>query len=138
MEAKALSQAINQQFNNLTIQQTNLRTAYFIWRKPYMVAGKNTFIDSMLQKCGLTNAFNTDRYPEIDSNALIKSKPDVILLSSEPYPFKEKHIAEFKALWPSAIIKIVDGELFSWYGSRLLYAPEYFKKLITELKSLKS
>ncbi len=61
MEANVLSQAINQQFNNLTIQQTNLRTAYFIWRKPYMVAGKNTFIDSMLQKCGLINAFNTGK-----------------------------------------------------------------------------
>jgi ABC-type Fe3+-hydroxamate transport system substrate-binding protein len=137
-EANALSHAIDLQFNNLTIQQTNLRTAYFIWRKPYMVAGKNTFIDSMLQKCGLTNVFNTDRYPEIDANMLIKANPDVILLSSEPYPFKEKHIAEFKALLPSSIIKIVDGELFSWYGSRLLYAPPYFEKLSDELKSVQS
>jgi len=137
-EANALSQAIDQQFNNLTIQQTNLRTAYFIWRKPYMVAGKNTFIDSMLQKCGFSNSFNIDRYPEIDANVLIKVNPDVILLSSEPYPFKEKHIAEFKALLPSAIIKIVDGELFSWYGNRLLYAPRYLQKLSEDLKSAQS
>ncbi len=138
IEADGLSKAIDQQFSNLAIQQTNLRTAYFIWRKPYMVAGKNTFIDSMLQKCGLTNAFNTDRYPEIDADTLIKVNPDVILLSSEPYPFKEKHIAEFTALLPSAIIKIVDGELFSWYGSRLLHAPPYFEKLSDELKSVQS
>ena len=138
IETKALSLAIHQQFNNLIIQQTNLRTAYFIWRKPYMVAGKNTFIDSMLQKCGLSNAFEADRYPEIDANSLIEAKPDVILLSSEPYPFKEKHIAEFTALLPSAIIKIVDGELFSWYGSRLLNTPAYFEKLSEELKSMQS
>jgi len=138
VEANALSKAIDQRFNNFKIQQTELCTAYFIWRKLYMVAGRNTFINNMLQKCGLTNAFNMDRYPEIDANTLIKTNPDVILLSSEPYPFKEKHIAEFKALLPSAIIKIVDGELFSWYGSRLLHAPEYFEKLITELKSVQS
>ena len=137
-EAKALSQAIEQQFNNLTIPQTDLRTAYFIWRKPYMIAGKNTFIDNMLQKCGFTNAFNADRYPEIDTNMLIKANPDVILLSSEPYPFKEKHITEFKELLPLAIIKIVDGELFSWYGSRLLYAPPYLQNLLEELKSAQS
>jgi ABC-type Fe3+-hydroxamate transport system substrate-binding protein len=137
-EARALSHSITQQFDNLAITPLNLRAAYFIWRKPYMIAGKGTFIDSMLQKCGLINAFDDARYPEINSAKLKAAKPDVILLSSEPYPFKEKHIVEFNALLPSAVIKIVDGEMFSWYGSRLLYAPNYFKKLITELKSVKS
>jgi len=132
-EAKMLTQTINQRFDKLTVPESNLRTAYFIWRKPYMAAGKNTFIDSMLQKCGLKNAFELNRYPEIDAQTLINSRPDVILLSSEPYPFKDKHIAEFKAMVPNAIIKLVDGELFSWYGSRLLYAPEYFEILIKEL-----
>jgi ABC-type Fe3+-hydroxamate transport system substrate-binding protein len=137
-QAKTLGGAINQQFNNLTIRQPALRAAYFIWRKPYMVAGKGTFIDSMLQKCGLTNVFEQDRYPEFDTETLVKANPDVIFLSSEPYPFKEKHIAEFKALLPSAIIKVVDGELFSWYGSRLLFAPIYFKKLLAELQAVQS
>jgi ABC-type Fe3+-hydroxamate transport system substrate-binding protein len=129
-EAKDLSQLIQQRFNTLSATPLNLRAAYFIWRKPYMVAGKKTFIDSMLKKCGLTNAFDTERYPEVDATTLADAKPDVILLSSEPYPFKEKHIAEFKAILPSATIKLVDGELFSWYGSRLLHAPEYFNQLI--------
>ncbi|GAC1302036.1 MAG: helical backbone metal receptor [Mucilaginibacter sp.] len=128
-EAKDLSQLIKQRFNSLSTSPLNLRAAYFIWRKPYMVVGKNTFIDSMLQKCGLINAFDIERYPEVDVTMLADANPDVILLSSEPYPFKEKHIAEFKVMLPSATIKLVDGELFSWYGSRLLYAPEYFKKL---------
>ncbi len=135
-EAKDLIYAITQQFDNHNIKPSNLRAAYFIWRKPYMVAGKGTFIDSMLQKCGLTNAFDVPRYPEIDAAKLLAAKPDVILLSSEPYPFKEKHIAEFNSLLPSAVIKIVNGEMFSWYGSRLLYAPEYFGELVGELIKL--
>ena len=135
-EAETLANAITKQFNNLIIQQSGLRTAYFIWRKPYMVAGKNTFIDSMLQKCGLTNAFELDRYPEVDAAMIVNTKPDVIFLSSEPYPFKEKYIAEFKTLLPSAVIKIVDGELFSWYGNRLLQVPAYFEKLARKLKSV--
>jgi ABC-type Fe3+-hydroxamate transport system substrate-binding protein len=135
-EAEILSGKIKQQFNDLIIQRSNLRVAYFIWRKPYIVAGKGTFIDNMLQACQLHNAFEVERYPEVTGELLMQAKPDVILLSSEPYPFKEKHIAEFKAILPDAIIKLVDGELFSWYGSRLLHASTYFDKLINELKSV--
>ena len=58
------------------------------------------------------------------------ANPDFIFLSSEPFPFKEKHIAEFQSICPNVKIKLVDGELFSWYGSRLLKAPEYFRELI--------
>ena len=132
-EALALNNNISLKFNELMLAVSNLRVAYFIWRKPYMVAGKNTFIDDMLQKCGLINAFDMARYPEIDPSLLHETNPDVILLSSEPYPFKEKHIAELKAIAPNAVIKLVDGEMFSWYGSRLLDAPAYFNTLISEL-----
>jgi ABC-type Fe3+-hydroxamate transport system substrate-binding protein len=135
-EANTLSTKINQQFSNLTIKQSNIKVAYLIWRKPYIVAGRGTFIDAMLQKCGLINAFDTERYPEVTSIQLIQAKPDVVLLSSEPYPFKEKHIAEFKTILPNAIIKLVDGELFSWYGSRLLHAPVYFNKLTKDIQSV--
>ena len=134
-ESKNQCNKIKQQFGHLTIKQSNLRAAYFIWRKPYIVAGKSTFIDAMLQKCGLTNAFDIDRYPEITNEILVQAQPDVILLSSEPYPFKEKHINEFKSILPNAIIKLVDGELFSWYGSRLLHAPGYFSNLIQEINN---
>jgi ABC-type Fe3+-hydroxamate transport system substrate-binding protein len=137
-EAKILSTQIARQFNHITIQQSNLKTAYFIWRKPYMVAGKNTFIDNMLLRCGLINVFEWERYPEIDREKLIEANPDVILLSSEPYPFKEKHIAELNAIVPNAIIKLADGEMFSWYGSRLLHATAYFEELLSEIKSVKS
>lgn len=135
-EASSFAAGIAQQFNNTTIQQSSLKVAYFIWRKPYMIAGKGTFLDDMLQKCGFINAFDAERYPEITPELLKQTGPNVIFLSSEPYPFKDKHIAEFKALCPDAIVKVVDGEVFSWYGSRLLQAPEYFTKLIKSIQSV--
>ncbi|MGZ3943910.1 MAG: ABC transporter substrate-binding protein [Mucilaginibacter sp.] len=139
--ATTLANTIKQQFSDLTPdsyrgKQSGLKVAYFIWRKPYMIAGKGTFIDDMLQKCGLTNAFDAERYPEITAEQLIQAKPDVLFLSSEPYPFKEKHIAEFKILCPKASIKVVDGEMFSWYGSRLLHAPAYFSGLMEDIQSV--
>lgn len=108
---------------------SKLKTAYFIWRKPFMAAGNNTFINDMLKRCGLSNVFDSAhfaRYPQISSEQIAAAKPELILLSSEPYPFKEKHIKEFQAICPDAKIRIVDGELFSWYGSRLLKTPPYF------------
>lgn len=108
------------------------RTAYFIWRDPYMTAGSNTFIHHILEVCGLVNAFaDYSRYPQVTTEELQAAAPELILLSSEPYPFKEKHIAEFQAICPDARIMVVDGEMFSWYGSRLLYAPAYFERLLT-------
>lgn len=108
-----------------------LKTLYLIWRKPYMAAGKGTFIDHCLSLCGLENCLDTERYPETDLAGL---KPELVLLSSEPYPFKEKHIAELKLLFPEAQIRLADGEYFSWYGSRMLYAPTYFQELIESLE----
>lgn len=107
-----------------------LSAAYLIWRKPYMAVGGNTFIDNMLRIAGFKNVFaNQDRYPEITPDELSKAKPDVILLSSEPYPFAEKHKAAIMELCPGAQVLLVDGEMFSWYGSRLLFAPQYFRQL---------
>jgi ABC-type Fe3+-hydroxamate transport system substrate-binding protein len=108
-----------------------LRTAYFIWRKPWMTAGGGTFIDDMLRRCSLINIFgDQDRYPVVDPASLANKGCELVLLSSEPYPFREQHIAEIQALLPDAAIRLVDGELFSWYGSRLLHAPAYFQKLL--------
>jgi ABC-type Fe3+-hydroxamate transport system substrate-binding protein len=117
---------------------SHLRTAYFIWRKPYMVAGHDTFINEMMKLCGFENVFtNRDsRYPEISREEILEAKPELILLSSEPYPFKEQHILEFRGLLPDAKIMVVDGEIFSWYGSRLLLAPDYFSRLITSANSI--
>ncbi len=114
------------------------RVLYFIWHGPMMCAGGNTFIDDMLTSIGLTNVASSElslsRYPELSKAQIRESNPDAILLSSEPYPFKDKHIAEFRALVPTASIHLVDGEMFSWYGSRLLKAPSYYKELLSALQ----
>ncbi|MCC9168518.1 helical backbone metal receptor [Pontibacter harenae] len=136
-EARAaeLIQSISQGFEDLIPAQSTIKTAYFIWRKPYMAVGNHNIIDHMLQRCGFQNAFSDlARYPEVFPEQLQKANPQLILLSSEPYPFKEKHIAEFQELCPQALIKNVDGEMFSWYGSRLLHAPSYLQSVIEEVQ----
>ncbi len=136
-EATNLKLEIESKFNQFQQPTANNQqlVSYFIWNKPYMVAGNNTFINEMLKVCGFKNVFEQERYPEIDAEQLAKANPEIILLSSEPYPFKEKHIQEFKAICPNAKVLIVDGEIFSWYGSRLLQAPAYFKQLIESIAS---
>ena len=133
--AEELVQTIKTGFDNLKPAPLTIKTAYFIWRDPFMVVGRNNFIDHMLQRCGFSNVFvNLERYPEITPEQLQLANPQLILLSSEPYPFKQKHIAEFQELCPQATIKVVDGEMFSWYGSRLTKAPEYLHGVIDDVK----
>lgn len=129
-EAERLVNEIKHRFAKLVTEPLNLRVAYLIWRKPYIVVGKHTFIDDLLQKCGLINVCERDRYPEFTTENLAAATPDVVMLSSEPYPFAQKHLDEFKLLLPQAKVLLVDGELFSWYGSRLLNSPQYFKQII--------
>ncbi|MEP6675155.1 MAG: helical backbone metal receptor [Ferruginibacter sp.] len=113
-----------------TAPQHNHATAYLIWRKPYMTIGGDTFINDMLEKCGFRNIFiHEKRYPQITTAQLKAIGCQLLLLSSEPYPFKQKHIDELQEQLPDTRIILVDGEMFSWYGSRLLQAPAYFKKL---------
>ena len=106
------------------------RVAYFIWNQPYMLAADNTFINYVLAYVGLNNAAQgLDRYPEMHNIKLRELNPEFCFLSSEPFPFKEKHAKELQAILPDSKILIVDGELFSWYGTRLLHLPRYLKEL---------
>lgn len=104
-------------------------TIYFIWQDPLTVAGTNTFIDHLLEKAGFTNLIEQERYPQYTIEQLQELSPENVLLSSEPFPYREKHLEEFKRLFPYADVKLVDGEIFSWYGSRLIKAPDYFETL---------
>ncbi len=107
------------------------RVAYFIWQNPMMVAASHTFINDLLQRCGLENVFDElSRYPEISEAQLQQAAPEWILLSSEPFPFAEKHIRYFQELCPQSRVLLVDGEMFSWYGSHLLQAVDYFDTLL--------
>ncbi len=109
------------------------RVAYFIWRAPWMVTGGDTFINHLLKLNGFENVYaHKDRYPEVTLEEIATQKLDAILLSSEPFPFEEKHVTELKKIIPSVAVLLVDGEYFSWYGSRLTKAFEYFKSLSTD------
>ncbi len=136
-EAEVLRNKISEKFSVFSAPLRDKKSvAYFIWEKPFMVAGNRTFINDMLQRCGFKNCFQnlSGHYPEISEHQLQEAKPQIIFLSSEPYPFKEKHMSDFKKICPSSEINLVDGELFSWYGSRMLQAPEYFRKLAKKLQ----
>jgi ABC-type Fe3+-hydroxamate transport system substrate-binding protein len=133
-EVTAIVQNIKEGFAKLTLSHNPISCLYFIWRKPWMAAGSQTFINDMMQKCGLQNVCSpTSRYPELTNAEIADLNPQTVLLSSEPYPFKEKHIAELQTLLPNSKIVLVDGELFSWYGSRLMHAPSYFSRLLNIL-----
>jgi len=133
-KAKSISNEINRKhldFLHFMKNKKPKKTAYFIWKNPWMVAGNNTFINHLLEINKFENIFKSkSRYPEIDVK-VFKHFDDLeyIFLSSEPYPFKEKDTAELKVFSKTAKIILVDGECFSWYGSRLIKAFDYFKNL---------
>jgi len=129
-EAAQITGTIQYGFAQLQPVQPPRRTAYLIWQKPFMTIGGDTFINDMLQRCGFINIFaGRTRYPEISAEDLQAAQCELLLLSSEPFPFKEKHIQEWEQALPGTKVLLADGEMFSWYGSRLLLAPEYFRQL---------
>jgi len=129
-KAQAFNLKIYEILNQTKINST-VKIAYLIWKNPYMTVGSDTFIHHVLTETGFENIFkNQKRYPEIKAEDLAEA--DVIMLSSEPFPFKEKHIAELKEIYPDKKIMIVDGEAFSWYGTHIAKCENYFKELIAE------
>lgn len=135
-QALKISREIIARFEIFQLKIANIperSAAYLIWRNPFMAAGSNTFIDSMMQTIHLKNVITSGRYPETTLSELAHLAPEFLLLSSEPYPFSEKHFAEIQKAIPSAKIVLVDGEMFSWYGTRLLQAPAYFTELLGKL-----
>ena len=147
-EATLLSKEIETGFDNLSHKPKTKnpvrpghpgghkpKTAYLIWQKPYMTIGGDTFIHDMLLQCGFQNIFaHKIRYPQVTIEELHNANCQLLLLSTEPYPFKQKHIDELQVQLPDTKIILADGEFFSWYGSRLLMAPSYFKQLISQIQ----
>lgn len=114
------------------------RALYLIWMDPWMGAASDTFIDAMMTHTGLKNVLSEQvRYPELSESMIRELSPELILLSSEPYPFTDRHIEHLRSWMPNARILLVDGTYFSWYGSRLLKAPDYFSAIFTP-KALRS
>lgn len=139
-EAGYLNHLINVGFNDLQMlavsKNINQTVLYLIWKNPYIAVGRNTFIDDILQKIGLINVVKQDRYPEIElSTPNSQLQTQFVFLSSEPYPFKDNHIQEIQSALPNAKVMLVDGEMFSWYGSRLVKSINYLFHLQDELKT---
>lgn len=135
--ADLFAEQIRSSFNTLETISNKPKTCYLIWREPFMTVGGDTYINNLMQHAGFDNVFAyAKRYPSITIKDMVDSKCELVLLSSEPYPFKEKHLLELRAQLPNAKLLLVDGGMFSWYGSRLLKVPAYFKKLQNKLGNL--
>jgi ABC-type Fe3+-hydroxamate transport system substrate-binding protein len=122
-------------FNEFIKDKPKQKVAYFIWKNPYMVAGGENYINEMLLLNNFENIYGTKgRYPEIELRKMrLEGDPDLVLLSSEPYPFNEEDAFEIGRCAHHAKIIFVDGEMFSWYGSRILRAITYFKLLYSKI-----
>ena len=128
-KANALLEDIHRSLKKLEQAALNFplkKIVYLIWQEPLMTIGSDSFIHDMLQKAGFENLFaDRKRYPEISVEEIRDRNPDYLFLSTEPYPFGEKHKKQFEADFPNTSIFIVDGEMCSWYGSRMQKAFEY-------------
>lgn len=132
LEKQEIAQKFNLKIYEILAKFSDLekkKCAYLIWKNPYMTVGFDTFIHDILDKIGFQNIFkNQKRYPEISVEDL--KNADYIFLSSEPFPFQQKHIDELQKELPDAKISLVDGEAFSWYGTRLAKCESYFQNLV--------
>jgi ABC-type Fe3+-hydroxamate transport system substrate-binding protein len=107
---------------------------YLIWKDPWMAVGADTFIDSVLKKCGFHNvaASLEGRYPIVTKETFQGKMPEIVLLSSEPYPFTNTHVVDVQSLVPSSVLRIVDGEMFSWYGSHMVGVENYLNLVLQD------
>jgi ABC-type Fe3+-hydroxamate transport system substrate-binding protein len=130
-KALSICADIQRAFSSLSVNYASKRVLYLIWKNPYMGAGGDTFISDMLRRNGFINVLQDKiRYPSLSTDDIKALEPDIILLSSEPFPFSNKHINEVKNECPFSEVILADGTYFSWYGSRLQYAPDYFSSLL--------
>lgn len=132
-EATAICDKITASFKLLEPAQT-IKTAYLIWNDPYMTVGGDTFISDMMNRCGFENMFQDQtRYPTVTLEYLNEMNCELLLLSSEPFPFQQKHVDAIRPLLSKTKIILADGEMFSWYGSNLLKAVDYFRQLMATI-----
>ncbi len=134
-KANELIRKIEFDFNRLSKLNFKSKTAlYLIWKNPFMAVGTLTFINDIMKRAGFINVINSnDNYPVIDESEWATLNPEIVLLSSEPYPFKEKHLFELQISCPNSQILLVDGEMFSWYGSRLTKTVDYLFDLYRKI-----
>lgn len=132
--AKALLEEIELGFAEVKPVLQGKKVLYLIWFKPWMSAGPDTFIGSILQEqlgANLCTPPQAGRYPVVEDADFERLQPDLVLLSSEPFPFKDKHVSLVKSFWPHAKVVKVEGDMFSWYGSRLRHVPIYLNQFLS-------
>lgn len=109
---------------------------YLIWRAPWMGVARDTYISRQLGEAGWQTLPARDggergaaRYPLLAADDADWRLADEVWLSSEPYRFGEAHLAEVQGLAPQARIRLVDGELCSWWGPRTAQGLAYLRAL---------
>jgi ABC-type Fe3+-hydroxamate transport system substrate-binding protein len=134
-KAQTLASEIKMRFSQLAHEHSAVKTAYLIWQHPCMTVGGDTFINDMLARGGFENIFkDQQRYPVVSIEEIRNRNCELLMLSSEPFPFKQTHMEALQEQLPSTRILLADGEMFSWYGSRLLLAPDYFRLLMRDFE----
>ena len=110
------------------------RVLYLIWKDPWMTVSSDTYISRMLDRVRwhTVGGDGEVRYPEIDPGGDVAAAVDLILFSSEPFPFEERHFGEFRdAYHGDARFAAIDGQMVSWYGSRAIAGLAYLKNFAT-------
>ncbi|WP_396267588.1 helical backbone metal receptor [Ideonella sp.] len=110
---------------------------YLIWREPWMTVARDTYISRLLAQAGghtwpdvEGGPHGAGRYPVLQGDEPWLAAVDEVWLSSEPYQFTEQHLAQAQALCPQARVRLVDGELLSWYGPRAAAGLRYAAQLL--------
>ena len=120
--------------NRLIAPTYKLSYIYLIWKDPYFAVASGTYINSVLDRGGFINALaNKTRYPEITIEQINQLQPDCVMLPSEPFPFKQEHVEALQKEVPKSHVVPVDGEILSWYGSKMLEAPDYLMKINSDI-----
>lgn len=113
------------------------RVVYLIWKKPWMTVSRDTYVSRMLElvKWNTVPERGADRYPRIDLEGPVLDDAELVLLSSEPYMFREKHVAELRdtAAVQGKKLALIDGEMTSWYGSRAIRGLDYLRRFREKL-----
>jgi len=100
-----------------------VRAVVPIWRRPWMVLGRDTFAGDVLGRLGVRNVFggSTDRYPRLAPQDLAAVQAELVVFPDEPYAFTPDDGPE---AWPQARAVFVSGRHLTWYGPSLVEAPD--------------
>lgn len=131
-KAVEMADNIDKAFANIPQLKTPLTFLYLVWKDPLIAAGKRTYINNVLTSHGFSNCLDTfiQRYVTLNIEVFKKLEFDIAFLPTEPFEFNEDDKKDILAFFPETDVRLVDGEVFSWYGYRMLHAAEYLKKLI--------